>query len=129
MPKAHNLRVLVVDDQASMLQLARYALNQLGVRDVLLARNGRHALDVLAKEKVHLVLSDWNMDDIDGLTLLKVLRKHDTLKSLPFIMATGQGDKERVVQAIQAGVNNYVVKPYDVATLKKKVEAVIGALQ
>lgn len=128
MPKARDVRILIVDDQPSMLELARYALNQLGVRSIYMARNGRHALEVLSKNTVDVVLSDWNMDDIDGLTLLKVLRRHDRMNAMPFIMTTGQGGKERVVQAIQAGVNNYIVKPYDVATLKKKLEAVIGAL-
>ncbi len=128
MPKARDLRVLIVDDQTSMRQLARYALQQLGVVNVREARNGRQALEVLAKHKVELVLSDWHMDEIDGLTLLKLLRKHERSKTVPFIMATGHGDRESVVEAIQAGVNNYIVKPYDVATLRKKVEAVIGAL-
>src|SRR5690606_13446166 len=80
------------------------------------------------KTNVDLIISDWNMDDIDGLTLLKVIRKHPRTQAMPFIMATGRSDKEQVKEAISFGVNNYIIKPFDAMTMKKRIEAVIGAL-
>ncbi|WDR01485.1 response regulator [Devosia algicola] len=92
------------------------------------ARSGRDALGKLDKASVDLIISDWNMDDIDGLTLLKVVRKHPRTTAVPFIMATGRSDKEQVKEAISFGVNNYIVKPYDASTMRRRIEAVIGAL-
>jgi two-component system, chemotaxis family, chemotaxis protein CheY len=68
------------------------------------------------------------MDDIDGLTLLRVIRKHPRTQAMPFIMATGRSDKEQVKEAISSGVNNYIIKPFDASTMKKRIEAVIGTL-
>lgn len=128
MPKASAVSVLIVDDQQSMRGICKYILNQLGFKDVIEAKSGRDALTKLETATVDLIISDWNMDDIDGLTLLKVLRKHPKTSALPFIMATGRSDKEQVKEAIASGVNNYIIKPYDATTMKKRIEAVIGAL-
>lgn len=92
------------------------------------AKSGRDALGKLEYSTFDLVISDWNMDDIDGLTLLKVVRKHPKTQKIPFIMATGQSDKEQVKIAIESGVNNYVLKPFDASTMRKKIEAVLGPL-
>ncbi|MEO5337036.1 MAG: response regulator [Magnetospirillum sp. WYHS-4] len=129
MPQAHNLKILIVDDQQSMRGLLRYGLQQLGVRNVVEAKDGGEALQALLANKFDLVISDWNMDGMDGLTLLKTIRSNPLIKKTPFIMSTGQKDQEKVREAIQAGVNNYVVKPFNVETLKKKMEAVIGKLE
>ncbi len=128
MPIMAQMKVLVVDDQVSMRGLTRYSLQQIGFKNVDDAANGKAALDKLVKEKFDLVISDWNMDVMDGLVLLKLIRQHPQMKKLPFIMVTGAGDKERVVQAVQAGVNNYIIKPFTTETLKKKIEAVVGKL-
>ena len=128
MPKASNISVLIVDDQQSMRGICKYILNQLGFKDIVEARNGRDALGKLERINIDLIISDWNMEDIDGLTLLKVIRKHPKTKTMPFIMATGRSDKEQVKEAIVAGVNNYIIKPFDAGSMKKKIEAVIGAL-
>jgi two-component system, chemotaxis family, chemotaxis protein CheY len=128
MPKAATLEVLIVDDQPSMRGLTKYVLQQIGFAKFTEAKNGRDALGKLQFSNFDLVISDWNMDDIDGLTLLKVLRKHPKTAKLPFIMATGQGDKEQVRVAIEAGVNNYLLKPFDATTMRKKIEAVLGPL-
>src|ERR1700750_1471709 len=126
MPKASAVSVLIVDDQQSMRGICKYILTQLGFKDVIEARSGREALSKLEKSNVDLIISDWNMDDIDGLTLLKVIRRHPRTANLPFIMATGRSDKEQVKEAISSGVNNYVIKPFDVGTMKKRIEQVIG---
>jgi len=128
MPKAQSINVLVVDDQQSMRGLCRYMLNQLGFTNIVEAKSGRDAFTKLENGTVHLIISDWNMDDVDGLTLLRTVRKHPRTQNLPFIMATGRSDGEQVKQAITYGVNNYIVKPFDAATLKKRIETVIGTL-
>jgi two-component system chemotaxis response regulator CheY len=128
MPKASAVSVMIVDDQQSMRGICRYILNQLGFTNVIEARSGRDALGKLEKGEVDLIISDWNMDDIDGLTLLKVIRKHPRTQNMPFIMATGRSDMEQVKEAISCGVNNYIIKPFDASTMKKRIEAVIGAL-
>jgi two-component system chemotaxis response regulator CheY len=128
MPKASDVSVLIVDDQPSMRGICRYILSELGFRDILEAKNGRDALGKLEKSNVQLIISDWNMDDIDGLTLLRIIRKHPKTQKMPFIMATGRSDKEQVKEAISFGVNNYIIKPFDAGTMKKRIEAVIGTL-
>jgi two-component system chemotaxis response regulator CheY len=128
MPKASDVSVLIVDDQQSMRGICKYILTQLGFKDIIVAKSGRDALGKLEKSNVQLIISDWNMEDIDGLTLLRVIRKHPKTASMPFIMATGRSDKEQVKEAISFGVNNYIIKPFDAGTMKKRIEAVIGAL-
>lgn len=128
MPKASAVSVMIVDDQQSMRGICKFILNQLGFVDIVEAKSGREALGKLEKVNVDLIISDWNMDDIDGLTLLKVIRKHPKTKGMPFIMATGRSDKEQVKEAISCGVNNYIIKPFDAGTVKKRIEAVIGVL-
>jgi two-component system, chemotaxis family, chemotaxis protein CheY len=128
MPKASSIDVLIVDDQPSMRGLTKYVLQQLGFTKMTEAKSGRDALGKLEYGSFGLVISDWNMDDLDGLSLLKVVRKHPKTQKLPFIMATGQSDKEQVRLAIENGVNNYVLKPFDAGTMRKKIEAVLGPL-
>ena len=128
MPKASAVSVLIVDDQQSMRGICKYILTQLGFTNIVEAKSGRDALGKLEKSSVDLIISDWNMDDIDGLTLLRVIRKHPKTQGMPFIMATGRSDKEQVKEAISSGVNNYIIKPFDAGTMKKRIEAVIGAL-
>lgn len=129
MPSAQNLQVLVVDDQQSMRQLACFTLDQIGVRNVVQAKDGEQALEAMQRHRFDLVISDWNMEGMDGIELLKKIRSDPLQKKTPFIMATGQSGKEQVTEAIQAGVNNYIVKPYSAKALKDKIEAVIGRLQ
>ncbi|HBB55376.1 MAG TPA: hypothetical protein DCZ49_04240 [Hyphomonadaceae bacterium] len=126
--KPKDLTILVVDDQQSMRGLTRYALQQIGIGKILEAKSGRDAFTVLEQSDVHAVLSDWNMEDIDGLTLLKVVRKHPRFAKMPFVMLTGQSDRENVQQAAAAGVSGYLVKPFDVASLKKRLEQIFGPL-
>lgn len=128
MPKAQDMRVLLVDDQASMRHLIRYSLEQLGIRNVAEAKNGQEALDALAINRYDLIVSDWNMDVVDGLQLLKAVRANPLTQKTPFIMSTANKDREKVQAAVQAGVNNYIVKPFNVETLRKKIEQVVGAL-
>ena len=128
MSSAKNLQILIVDDQQSMRELTKHCLNQIGISQVTAAKSGEEALDKLGKAKFDLIISDWNMDGISGLELLTTIRSNPVIKKLPFIMATGQKDKAQVMVAKEAGVNNYIVKPFSATDLKKRVEAVLGVL-
>ena len=128
MPSANNLKVLIVDDQQSMRGLTRHCLREIGVSQVTDAKSGEEALKVLSEKNFDLIISDWNMDGISGLELLTKIRENPIIKKLPFIMATGERNKAQVKLAIDAGVNNYIVKPFSVADLRKRVEAVLGTL-
>jgi len=128
MPAAASLHCLVVDDQMTMRSLVRTSLQQLGVREIREAADGEIALrDIIAKP-AHLIISDYNMPNLDGLGLLRAVRAHPPFKSIAFIMLTGRADSDLVQRAVQFGVNNYLVKPFTVQVLKDKIEGVFGAL-
>ncbi|HZH26927.1 MAG TPA: chemotaxis response regulator CheY [Azospirillaceae bacterium] len=121
------MKVLVVDDYATMRRIIRNLLTQIGFNDVDEAADGASALQKLrADGKFGLVISDWNMEPMTGLQLLKEVRADAQLKDLPFIMVTAESKTENVVAAKQAGVNNYIVKPFNAETLKQKIQSVIG---
>jgi two-component system, chemotaxis family, chemotaxis protein CheY len=128
MPVAAALKVMVVDDQFSVRQMTRMTLEQIGIRYVHESENGRQALDTIAVQPLDLIISDYNMPEMDGLNLLRAVRGHPAVRKLPFILLTGRGDKELVVKAAQAGVNNYLVKPFTAAILQQKIEQVLGKL-
>ena len=120
-----EIKVMVVDDFATMRHIVKGALKQLGFKNIIEAEDGATALEELKKEKVGLILCDWNMPKMNGLDLLKSIRKDDNLKEIPFIMVTAEGQKNNVVQAVQAGVNNYMIKPFTPDTLKEKIRKVL----
>jgi two-component system chemotaxis response regulator CheY len=128
MPVAAALKVLIVDDQFSVRQMTRMTLEQLGIRYVHESENGRQALEMAALQPLDLIISDYNMPEMDGLNLLRAVRGHPMVRKLPFILLTGRGDKELVIKAAQAGVNNYLVKPFTAAILRQKIEQVMGKL-
>lgn len=123
-----DIAPLVVDDQPSMRTLMRYALQSMGVRNITDAKSGREAMHVLTHSHINLVLADWVMENGDGFTLLQSIRRHPKLYKMPFIMVTGLSEKPRVEAAIAAGVSNYLVKPFDTATLRRKIEMVLGPI-
>lgn len=129
MPNAREMRVLLVDDQTSMRNLIRYSLEQLGIRNVAEAKDGQEALDALSVNRYDLIISDWNMDIVDGLQLLKAVRSNPLTQKTPFIMSTANKERDKVREAVQAGVNNYIVKPFNVESLRKKIEQVVGTLE
>ena len=122
-----SMRVLIVDDYKTMLRIIRNLLRQLGFENVEEATDGSAALHKLREAPYGLVISDWNMEPMTGLQLLREVRADSQLKALPFIMITAESKKENVVTAKEAGVSNYIVKPFNAATLKTKIEAVIGS--
>ena len=121
-----SIKVLVVDDFATMRRIVKGVLKQLGFNDIIEAGDGDAALDTLEKENVGLIVSDWNMPNMSGLDLLKAVRKNNELKSIPFLMVTAEGQKENVVQAVQAGVSNYIVKPFTPETFGSKLEKIFS---
>jgi two-component system chemotaxis response regulator CheY len=128
MPVAASIHVLVVDDQMSIRSLVRSGLNQLGVVHIAEAGDGADALKSLTLNPVHLIISDYNMPNMDGLELLKAVRANPPTAKTAFIMLTGRADRELVQKAVQFGVNNYLVKPFNVQVLKGKIEQVFGVL-
>src|SRR6476620_10373892 len=128
MPLAAALKVLIVDDQMSVRQFTRMTLEKMGIRLIHEAENGKDALDKAIGQPLDLIISDFNMPEMDGLGLLRAVRGHQAIRKLPFILLTGRGDRELVVKAAQAGVNHYLVKPFTTAILREKIEQVIGKL-
>ncbi|MCB9988744.1 MAG: response regulator [Rhodospirillales bacterium] len=122
-----NMNVLIVDDYKTMLRIIKNLLAQLGFRNVDEATDGTMALSLMKNKKYGLVISDWNMEPMTGLELLKTLRASNTNNAaVPFIMITAESKTENVIAAKQAGVNNYIVKPFNAETLKQKISAVLG---
>ena len=128
MPSAAALKVLIVDDQNSVRQMTRITLEEIGVRHIHEAENGSSAMDSASLQPLDLIISDYNMPEMDGLGLLQAVRGHPAARRVPFILVTGRGDRELVVKAAQAGANNYVVKPFTADILRQKIEQVIGKL-
>ena len=123
-----SMNVLVVDDYKSMIRIVRGLLNQLGFQNVDEAMDGPTALSLIRSKDYGLVLSDWNMQPMTGLELLKEVRAEERTRALPFVMVTAEAKAENVVAARQAGVNNYVIKPFTLAVLKHKLSTVLGEL-
>ena len=121
-----NMKVLVVDDYKTMVRIIRNLLKQLDFNNVDEAADGSAALRKLRDGDFGLVISDWNMEPMTGIQLLKEVRADEKLKELPFIMVTAESKTENVVAAKEAGVNNYIVKPFNAATLKSKLVGVLG---
>jgi len=129
MPSPATLRVLVVDDQESMRWIIVGHLKTLGISLVAQAGSKDAALEALKSTRFDLILSDFNMDNGTGLDLLKAVRANPLTRKTPFIMITGNADAEIVSAVLQAGVNNYVVKPVSATALRQRVEKVLGPLK
>jgi len=121
-----SMPVLVVDDYSTMIRIIRNLLRQIGFADVDDANNGAAALDKMRAKRYGLVISDWNMEPMTGFDLLQQVRSDPGLGNTPFIMVTAESKTENVIAAKKAGVNNYIVKPFNAQTLKAKIEAVFA---
>jgi two-component system chemotaxis response regulator CheY len=121
-----SMPVLVVDDYNTMIRIIRNLLKQLGFEDIDDAADGSAALAKMKEKKYGLVISDWNMEPMTGYELLKEVRANPGLNKTPFIMVTAESKTENVIAAKKAGVNNYIVKPFNAQTLKSKIEAVFA---
>ncbi len=125
-----NMNILIVDDYNTMLRIIKNLLKQLGFNNVDEATDGSKAYELVKQKSYGLIISDWNMEPMTGLDFLKALRGSEgAYKNTPFIMVTAESKTENVVMAKQAGVNNYIVKPFNAETLKTKMQAVLGEFQ
>ena len=120
------MKILAVDDSATMRRIIKNQLKQAGYEEVDEAGNGREALTMLGQARYDLLITDWNMPEMNGLDLVKEVRKTDATKGMPILMVTTVAGKEDIVTALKAGVNNYMVKPFDTATLRAKIAQVAG---
>ena len=124
-----NLKVLVVDDMSTMRRIIKNVLKQIGFSDLVEAENGQDALAKLKAGDIGFIVSDWNMPVMQGIDLLRAVRADAELKHLPFLMVTAEGQKENIIEAVQAGVSNYVVKPFTAEALKAKLEKIFANVQ
>ncbi|MFN3681274.1 MAG: chemotaxis response regulator CheY [Nitrospira sp.] len=124
MPVDPTIRVLVVDDMATMRRIVKNVLKQLGFNRVDEAENGAEALQKLRQESYGLVVSDWNMPVMTGIDMLRAIRADEKLKSIPVLMVTAEAQQSNLIEAIQAGVSNYIVKPFTAETMQDKLNKI-----
>lgn len=119
------MRFLVVDDSSTMRRIIINTLNKLGYTECREAGNGKEGLDALTASPVDIVITDWNMPEMSGVEFVRAVRANDATKAVPVLMVTTNAAEGDIVEALKAGVNNYVVKPFTPATIKEKIEAVL----
>lgn len=125
-----DLKILVVDDFPTMRRIVKTLLKQNGYQNFIEAENGEEGYKTLQAEgDIEFVVSDWNMPKMTGLELLKTVRADAKFKHLPFLMVTAEAEKENIIEAVKAGVSNYVVKPFTGATLKEKLQKIEAGLK
>jgi len=120
-----SIRVLVVDDFATMRRILKNILKQLDFKNLVEADDGTTAWDVLEDQSIDLIISDWNMPKMSGIDLLKKVRASDKYKKTPFLMVTAEAQKQNVIEAVQAGVSNYVVKPFTAEAIFEKLDKIL----
>lgn len=120
-----SIKILIVDDFATMRRILKNILKQLGFKNLVEADDGTTAWDVLESQEIDLIISDWNMPKMTGLELLKKVRASDQYKKSPFLMVTAEAQKQNVIEAVQAGVSNYVVKPFTAEAISDKLTKIL----
>jgi len=116
------MKVLVVDDFATMRKIIKNVLKQISLENVVEAENGKHALDILKKEEIDLIISDWIMPEMTGIDFLKACKQDDAIKTIPFLMVTAEAQKDCIMEAIKSGVDNYIVKPFTPEKLQGAID-------
>ncbi len=124
MPYDPEIRVLIVDDFSTMRRIVRNVLRQLGFNNVVEADDGTTAWEILQREKIEFIVSDWNMPQMTGIELLRKVRADEKLADTPFLMVTAEAQQENILEAVQAKVSNYIVKPFTADTLKQKIDKI-----
>ena len=120
-----SIKVLIVDDFATMRRILKNILKQLGFKNLVEADDGTTAWEALESQSIDLIISDWNMPKMTGLELLKKVRASDAYKATPFLMVTAEAQKQNVIEAVQAGVSNYVVKPFTAEAISDKLAKIL----
>ncbi|CAK7064002.1 MAG: Chemotaxis protein CheY [Desulfovibrio sp.] len=121
-----NMRVLVVDDFSTMRRIIKNILRQLGFTNVVEADDGTTAWDILNKDKIEFIISDWNMPQMTGIELLRKVRASEEFCDLPFLMVTAEAQQENIIEAVQAKVSNYIVKPFTADVMKQKIDKIFA---
>ncbi len=121
-----NMRILVVDDFATMRRIIKNMLKQMGFTNIVDADDGTTAWEILNKDKIDFIISDWNMPKMSGIELLRKVRSHEEFADIPFLMVTAEGQQENVIEAVQAGVSNYIVKPFTPEVFEQKIKKIFG---
>ncbi|WHZ21623.1 MAG: Chemotaxis regulator - transmits chemoreceptor signals to flagellar motor components CheY [Nitrospira sp.] len=124
MPADPNMKILVVDDMSTMRRIVKNILKQLGFNNLEEAENGQDALTKLHADTYGFVVSDWNMPVMMGIDMLRAIRADEKLKKIPVLMVTAEAQKENLLEAVQAGVSNYVVKPFTAETMQDKINKI-----
>lgn len=124
MPINPDMRILIVDDFSTMRRIVRNILRQLGMNNVVEADDGTTAWDTLNREKIDFIVSDWNMPKMTGIELLRKVRSSEEFADIPFLMVTAEAQQENIIEAVQAKVSNYIVKPFTADTLKQKIDKI-----
>jgi two-component system chemotaxis response regulator CheY len=122
-----NMKVLIVDDFATMRRILKNIMKQIGFSSITEAENGKDALKILKEETIDLVLCDWNMPEMPGIDLLNAVRGDDQLKGTPFVMVTAEAQKENIIEAVKAGVSSYIVKPFTAETVEEKLKKIFNS--
>ena len=117
-----DIRILVVDDFDTMIRIIKNILNDLGYENIVSARNGAQACQILAREKIDFIISDWNMPIMSGIELLRTVRATPQWANIPFLMITAEAEKEHILEAIQAKVDQYIIKPFNGVMLAAKIK-------
>jgi two-component system chemotaxis response regulator CheY len=115
------MRVLVVDDFATMRKIIKNVLKQINIDNVVEAENGKYALSVLRSDNIEFIISDWIMPEMTGIEFLRACKEDETIKNIPFVMVTAEAQKDSVLEAIKSGVDNYIVKPFTPEKLKEVI--------
>ena len=121
-----NMKILVVDDFSTMRRIIKNILRQLGFNNIVEADDGSSAVGILERERVDLIISDWNMPIMTGIEFLRHVRSTDETKDIPFLMVTAEAQQENIIEAVKAKVSNYIVKPFTADTLNEKLEKIFG---
>ena len=124
MPFNPNMRVLVVDDFSTMRRIVKNILRQLGFTNMVEADDGTTAWEILNKDKIDFIVSDWNMPQMTGIELLRKVRANEEFCDIPFLMVTAEAQQENIIEAVQAKVSDYIVKPFTPETLKQKIDKI-----
>jgi two-component system chemotaxis response regulator CheY len=124
--KSKNMRILVVDDFSTMRKIIKNILKQLGYENIVEADDGATGWEVLNRDKIDFIISDWNMPKLPGIDFLRKVRASEEYGSLPFLMVTAEAQQANIIEAVQAKVSNYIVKPFTANSLSEKIEKILG---
>lgn len=121
-----NMKVLVVDDFATMRRIVKNILKQIGFSNIIEAEDGKSALKLLQNDSFDLIMCDWNMPEMPGIDLLTKIRADEQLKKIPFVMVTAEAQKNNILDAVKAGVSSYIVKPFTAETVDQKLKKIFN---